>query len=115
MFVTDCTQTVDGQGYAGTVAVSQSGATCQAWSSHSDTVDSDQLPDVSVEAASNYCRNPDGKTGGVWCYIGDTDSEWEHCDLAVCAGITSSLLSVVCFNRKLIDLLQDVYHKLLDL
>jgi hypothetical protein len=63
--------------------VSQNGDFCQTWSSHGIT-NSDLFPDVSVNAASNYCRNPDGKPNGVWCFTGDTDSEWEYCDVPLC-------------------------------
>ena len=49
------------------------GKTCQAWNtqkphSHTET----PLP-------HNYCRNPDGDSGGVWCYTTDPKTQWEYC------------------------------------
>ena len=28
----------------------------------------------------NYCRNPNGNAGGIWCYTTDPSTPWEHCD-----------------------------------
>ena len=46
----------------------------------------DFFPDASLEGASNFCRNPDGREGGVWCYTQNADLEWEFCDLDTCPG-----------------------------
>ena len=42
------------------------------------------FPDGSVEAASNYCRNPDNEPVGLWCYTMDPDKRWEECDVPIC-------------------------------
>lgn len=28
---------------------------------------------------NNYCRNPDGESGGIWCYTTDRRKRWEYC------------------------------------
>ena len=43
---------------------------------------------MDVPGASNYCRNPDGREGGPWCYIDSTErNEWEFCDIPFCDGV----------------------------
>lgn len=86
---TGCKETTDGRGYMGTEAVTETGAICVSWASQGVT-DSDLFPDTSIAEASNYCRNPDNKPGGVWCYIGSTDSEWEYCDIPLCEGLITT-------------------------
>jgi len=74
----------------GTVNVTMSGKQCQAWSANtphkpSEGYTDDTFPDVSREAASNYCRNPDESfSDGVWCYTMDPDTRWELCDVQLC-------------------------------
>ena len=64
---------------------------CQRWDSQSphphNLTDPERFPDVSVEAASNYCRNPDGKPEGPWCFTDDPFVEWEYCDIPACSGL----------------------------
>ena len=86
--VSDCNPTLDGREYTGHISVSASGRQCQAWASqspHSHTKNEDDLfPDGSVEAASNYCRNPLNDYVGLWCYTMDPDKRWEECDVFIC-------------------------------
>lgn len=44
------------------------------------------LPKGSLEAAENYCRNPDLDEGGPWCYTTDPRKRWEYCDIPLCSG-----------------------------
>ena len=48
--------------------------------------DGNQFVSGNLEAEDNYCRNPDGKEGGPWCYTIDTEVLWEYCDLSFCEG-----------------------------
>ena len=43
-------------------------------------------PDGSRAAASNYCRNPDGKSGGPWCHTTDPNKDWDYCPVPLCNG-----------------------------
>ena len=69
---------VPGSDYHGSVSVTVSGLTCQHWSDQSPHSHGNGNED------ENYCRNPDGDEGGVWCYTTDTDEEWEYCDVPDC-------------------------------
>ena len=72
--------------YRGTTAHTNTGRTCQSWSSqspHSHTRTNDQYPDSGL-GNHNYCRNPDGESGGTWCYTTDPETRWEYCDVPSC-------------------------------
>ncbi|XP_078612843.1 plasminogen-like [Branchiostoma floridae x Branchiostoma japonicum] len=74
-----------GSSYRGTVAVTETGRTCQRWDSqtpHSHTRTPYFYPSSGLE--ENYCRNPDGDPVGVWCYTTDPDQRWEYCDVPDC-------------------------------
>ncbi len=48
-----------------------------------------QFPDSSLSAAASYCRNPNRRPSGIWCFVetgipGDT--AWESCHVPVCNG-----------------------------
>jgi len=78
-----CKLTPKGTEYIGTRSTTKTGQTCQDWSSqiphkHSITVEY-------VEAA-NYCRNPDGYSGGPWCYTANPKMRWDVCDIPSCGG-----------------------------
>ena len=65
--------------YTGTASITSSGRQCQMWSS--STPHSHQYTDVGHH---NYCRNPNGADGGVWCFTTDPDKEWEYCAVPSC-------------------------------
>ena len=106
----DCTQTPRGEEYLGTVNTTVNGHTCQAWTSdfpHERTGNSRlaaYYPDVSIEAAENYCRNPSRDPLGIWCYTTNPDVNWEMCDLPLCSAphgrSTLSISSCLTFQRK---------------
>ena len=61
--------------YRGTIAVTKSGLECQKWSSqqpHEHTRTPARFPGTGL-GDHNYCRNPDGHSGGAWCYTNDED------------------------------------------
>lgn len=29
---------------------------------------------------NNFCRNPDGNSGGIWCFTQSDDVQWDYCD-----------------------------------
>ena len=102
MLCTDCKETQLGVEYTGTLSTTVNGKTCQAWASDTphdpnsaSKIDSN-YPDGSREAASNYCRNPDSDSRGLWCYTTDPDTRWENCDVPLCSG--TCIMFIVC-NR----------------
>ena len=65
--------------YTGTASMTSSGRPCQMWSS--TTPHNHSYTSVGHH---NYCRNPNGASGGVWCYTTDPDKEWEYCAVPKC-------------------------------
>ncbi len=51
-----------------------------------------QFPSRRLDDESNYCRNPDAKPGGPWCYTTDHNTPWEYCDIPYCASASGSRL-----------------------
>ena len=43
------------------------------------------FPDGSIDAAMNYCRNPDSDAGGPWCYTTDPGTRYDFCDVPFCS------------------------------
>jgi len=86
----DCRFTDLGKEYIGQYRMTISGIACQRWDSqkphsHNDNIAS-MFPDATLADASNYCRNPDSKDGGLWCYTSDPDKQWEFCNVPKCHG-----------------------------
>ena len=66
--------------YTGNMDVTTSGRTCQRWDSqfpHAHTHCNQQ--DCTTD--ENYCRNPDSRALGAWCYTTDPAKRFENCDL----------------------------------
>ena len=87
-FPEDTCYTGDKTRYMGTVSVTSSGRTCQAWASqsphgHSTNNKAEEFPDG--ELPSNYCRSPpDDPESRPWCYTTDPDKRWELCEVHQC-------------------------------
>jgi len=65
--------------YEGCQNKTVSGRPCEDWGSYRDT-----YPNLK----GNYCRNPVGDNGGIWCFTMDKIKDWEYCDPIpeVCTG-----------------------------
>uniref|UniRef100_A0A8C2WPB7 Plasminogen n=1 Tax=Cyclopterus lumpus TaxID=8103 RepID=A0A8C2WPB7_CYCLU len=76
--------TGEGGAYRGTIAVTESGKTCQSWSTQTPQKHNrspDNYPCKGLD--SNYCRNPDNERK-PWCYTTDPETRWEYCKVASC-------------------------------
>ncbi|KAG9347515.1 hypothetical protein JZ751_005083 [Albula glossodonta] len=76
--------TGDGSAYRGTIALTESGKTCQIWASqtphkHSRTPENYPCKGLTM----NYCRNPDNERQ-PWCYTTDPETRWEYCKVPSC-------------------------------
>lgn len=70
---------VDYRGKANTTA---SGRTCQAWNVDVPNNRGGITPEAHPAAGltGNYCRNPDSKPEGIWCFTTDTTVQFERCN-----------------------------------
>ena len=74
---------MDGSGidYRGYVAVTNTGKTCQKWTSQvPHAPNSVVITGIHGIGDHNYCRNPDSEPG-PWCYTMDPAVRWEFCDV----------------------------------
>ena len=86
-FIITACYSVSDQGihYNGTVSITMSGKTCQAWDSdtpHFHPLTSLYRPYLE---GHNYCRNPEGRGSQPWCYTTDPNTRWEYCSIARCS------------------------------
>lgn len=77
---TECLAHDDPKGakYTGTMSTTESGYTCQNWSSqkpHSHTL-------LKTEN-HNFCRNPDNEPE-AWCYTTDPKKRFDFCKIPIC-------------------------------
>ncbi|XP_066287494.1 plasminogen-like [Branchiostoma lanceolatum] len=75
----------DATDFRGNLSVTQSGKTCQRWDvdfPHSRR--GYYLPEKFPELAENYCRNPNGNWGTMWCYPTDPNTPWDYCIHPAC-------------------------------
>ncbi|XP_071952285.1 uncharacterized protein [Antedon mediterranea] len=76
----ECYMYTDGYDYRGSVSTTNTGKTCQKWTSqtphsHSRTPDNYRGKGLGDH---NFCRNPDGEPS-PWCYTTDPDERWDYC------------------------------------
>ena len=79
----ECFEEQSGKDYRGHVNTTETGLLCQKWTSltpHQHTTSPENYPNGGL-GDHNYCRNPDLRTGGPWCYTIDTDVVWEYCNV----------------------------------
>ena len=87
--------------YLGRNTVTVSGRTCQFWNAqtpHKHTMNTKEKfrGDGTVEAAMNYCRDPDNK-GFLWCYTTDPNVRWEGCNVNM-KGISACVIKREYFD-----------------
>lgn len=78
-----CSQTNQTE-YRGWINETAGGLTCQAWDSqhpHSHNTTPQDYPYSGLEG--NYCRNPNNRDGGSWCFTTST-REWDYCNVPKC-------------------------------
>ena len=86
----ECKEPGKSRDYRGTLAVTKTGKTCQAWTDdvpHQRDQEAkipSNYPDASITEAQNYCRDPDDPSEGTWCYTMDPAKRWEYCQLPTC-------------------------------
>ena len=68
-----------GENYIGNVSQTLHYTRCQVWAASQPH--EHNFTDLGEH---NHCRNPDGKSGGVWCYTTNPNVEWRFCDVPVC-------------------------------
>ena len=71
----------------GSADKTQSGRSCLPWTDISFAMYGPGkpfiFPDNSFEDAGRFCRNPNGRMQGPWCYV-TLDGDWEYCDVDHC-------------------------------
>uniref|UniRef100_A0A3Q1ASI9 Plasminogen n=1 Tax=Amphiprion ocellaris TaxID=80972 RepID=A0A3Q1ASI9_AMPOC len=80
-FLLECVNGI-GTDYRGTKAKTKSEKVCQRWQAKYPHRPKYTHPQADLE--SNFCRNPDGDSGGPWCYTTDSNTRWEHCNVTSC-------------------------------
>nr|XP_039270230.1 uncharacterized protein LOC120344952 [Styela clava] len=79
----------NGKDYRGWISKTKNGKTCQPWNSqtpHPHSMVYQNYPEAGL--VGDFCRNPDGRSEGPWCYTLDPDVQWEACDIPVCPNYT---------------------------
>ncbi|XP_028914844.1 prothrombin [Ornithorhynchus anatinus] len=75
----------EGRLYRGTQATTLSGAPCLPWAS-GPLEDRPRRRDFdpAVPLVENHCRNPDGDSEGIWCYVDGPPGSYEYCPAVYC-------------------------------
>ncbi|XP_059483770.1 uncharacterized protein LOC132201555 [Neocloeon triangulifer] len=82
-----CKQDSVGFGYEGTQSASARGFPCLPWTHprvDGALQDAALFPDASLEDASNFCRNPDRRSSGPWCYTTEKYFPPKSCGIRDC-------------------------------
>lgn len=90
VYLDGCKNSPYGKLYLGQRNLTWTGLECQRWDSQSPNQHrwnkAEDFPDETLYDAANYCRNPDTKSGGPWCYTTNPNKTWEYCDVPFCRG-----------------------------
>ncbi|XP_071952274.1 uncharacterized protein [Antedon mediterranea] len=82
--IPECYESENGADYRGSVSTTNSGHTCQKWTSqtpHGHSRTPEAYPNTGL-GNHNFCRNPDEDIL-PWCYTTDPNERWEFCDATV--------------------------------
>ena len=105
----DCKRTSLGEFYVGSNNKTRSLRECVNWDGYiTDENWTWTFPDKTVDKLKNYCRNPDQKPEGPWCYH-DYHGSWEYCLVPLCQSIAFlnciCLITVKRFIQKGVDII----------
>ena len=73
-----------GETYHGNHSTTESGTTCQQWSSQAPHIHPITPLFRRYLEGHNYCRNPEGRGSRPWCYTTNPSTRWEYCGIPVC-------------------------------
>ncbi|CAG0888817.1 unnamed protein product [Darwinula stevensoni] len=101
----ECRLTEKGKEYFGSKNLTETGKPCLNWESQPygmpwDFINQEMpYPDhfINVDPAihKNYCRNPSLYREKPWCFVTDSDIEWEYCDIPFCHYLGGSINSIM--------------------
>ncbi|XP_038620777.1 prothrombin [Tachyglossus aculeatus] len=78
----------DGRLYRGAQATTLSGAPCLPWASEPlQNLPRSRDFDPAVPLVENHCRNPDGDSEGIWCYVDGPPGSYEYCPAVYCDSV----------------------------
>ncbi|KAF5275199.1 hypothetical protein FQR65_LT04231 [Abscondita terminalis] len=87
----ECKMAGTGNDYVGKLNVTRSNRTCANWSEylsknpeHSNFLNDTLYPDLKLEDAGNFCRNPSKSIGGSWCFTTDLNITRDICNVRDC-------------------------------
>ena len=88
LYNTECSQAsaYRQKDYRGFLNVTKKGYECQKWTEqtpNAHTRTPDRYPDAGL-GDHNYCRNPDSRSGGAYCYVNSAETNRDYCDVPTC-------------------------------
>ena len=88
LYNTECSQAsaYRQKDYRGFLNVTKKGFECQKWTEqtpNAHTRTPERYPDAGL-GDHNYCRNPDGRSGGAYCYVNSAETDRDYCDVPTC-------------------------------
>ena len=108
----ECKLDRKGMQYRGKMNLTWRGDPCIPWT-RTEYVESNNFPDVTVDEALNYCRNPQNETLYPWCYKYTKTYkiviEWEYCMIHMCSEASPGAYPECKVDRKGLE-----YHGTLD-